>query len=131
MKLRRMFAATTLSSIAWVACQKEASVAGNSNSQLVIGKTEVKKGETVQVALRTSNNGQVAKWTVTPSAGVEIDSAYSREGVEIQFSEPGEYSVQGEVRNVGVNCLPTPGWDTCYKAAPVTSVVSGSIKVTN
>lgn len=130
MKLRKMLVAAPLAAVAWLSCQKEASFI-NDQPQLVTAKSEVKTGEVVKLTLRNKEANAVARWKVTPSAGVELDSVYSKDGNEIAFTQPGNYTIEAEVKNVTVNCLPTPGWDTCYKAASTAAILVNNVKVTN
>lgn len=132
MKLRKMIVAMPIAMIVWVACQKEASVGDNSTTaKLLVEKSEVKTGETLKVRLKDTKQGAVAKWRVTPENGVIIDSVYSKDGNEIQFPNPGTYTVDVEVRNVAANCIPTPQWDTCYRNSPVMAGLSTTVTVKN
>lgn len=128
MRLRKVLVAAPLAAVIWMACQKEASFADN-QPKLVTEKLEVKTGEVLKLSLKNKGTNAVARWTVTPAAGVSLDSVYSKEGNEIEFTQPGSYTVQAEIRNV--NCLPTPGWDTCYKAATTAATLSSTVKVSN
>ncbi len=130
MKLRKMLVAVPLATVVFMACQKEASFSDD-QPKLVTAKSEVKTGEVLKVSLKNKGANAVARWKVTPSAGVELDSVYSKDGNEIAFTQPGNYTVEAEVKNVTVNCLPTPGWDTCYKAATTTAILSNTVKVSN
>jgi PKD repeat protein len=132
MKLRKAVLCTPIAMLLWVACQKDVSFADDiTTAKLVANTTQVKAGEAVKMSLKNARQGSVARWAVTPANGVTLDSVYSREGNEIAFTQPGTYTVNVEVRNVTVNCIPTPGWDTCYKSSPVTDALSTTVTVKN
>lgn len=131
MKFRKWMGAMPVAFLAWVACQKEGSTAGPQGPQIVTAKSEIKKGETVTVALKNTSNNAVARWTVTPASGATIDSVYSTQVNTISFSQPGRYTIEADVRNVTSNCRPSPGWDTCYKASPTLGRVAQTVSVTN
>jgi len=132
MKLRKLLIAVPLSVIVLVACQKEASVNANNNAiRLEAPRQQVKTGEVFTVALKNASRNAVAKWSVSPAAGVEIDSVYSKQGNEIYFNQPGTYTITAEVKNISSNCIPTPQWDTCYKNASLLNTLSNTVTVSN
>ena len=114
------------------ACQKEDSGNNQSNeTKLVADKTTIKTGESISLTVQNKTQGSVARWTVTPTLGVVIDSAYSRQSNKITFSQAGNYTIKAELRTVHPNCMPSPGYDTCYVNGSAAGLLSGSIVVSN
>jgi plastocyanin len=131
MKKISLLAVTALTGIIMIACQKENSNSQGNETKLLASKESVNTGGSVSFQLQNRPNGSVSKWTVSPATGVNLDSIFSRQNNTITFTQPGTYTVSTEIRWVHPNCMPSPGYDTCYNSGTVAGKLMSRITVKN
>ena len=119
-------------SIAVASCQPEVSdLPQNPEPKILASKTDIAAGNSVALAIQNPGTNSYSRWTVMPSAGVTIDSVYSRQQNTITFTQTGTYTISAQMRTVHPDCRPSPGWDTCYNSAPTIAQMNSTINVKN
>lgn len=121
----------SLMAIAMLASCKKDEI--SAKTELSASRTKVTKSDSVSIHINFPPSGNIcSKWTVSPSSGANFDSVYTmKSSVGLGFTQAGTYTITADLRTVNTNCIPSPGYDTCYTNKPSLEKHSIVIKVTN